>query len=29
MKALILNNEVVDVQENEFEVHASMTKSGS
>jgi len=24
MKALILNNEVVDVQENEFEVHESM-----
>ncbi len=24
MKALILNNEVVDVQENEFEVHPSM-----
>jgi len=25
MKALIFNNEVVDVQENEFEVHSSMT----
>ena len=25
MKALILNNEVVDIQETEFEVHSSMT----
>ena len=25
MKALIFNNEVVDIQENEFEVHSSMT----
>ena len=25
MKALIFNNEVVDIQKNEFEVHASMT----
>ena len=25
MKALILNNKVVDISENEFEVHSSMT----
>jgi hypothetical protein len=25
MKALILNNEVVDIQETEFEVHSTMT----